>query len=455
VYANHQVGDSGTYPDYFLGDYGDNPLWFYQQYNSTNSRDGGTSELATRGAVVPWLTDAGAPALSKTHAAYVLSEFISDVKHNKLPRVSWIVAPAGYCEHPSYTPDYGAHYVNYVLQTLMANEELWKTTALFITYDEHDGFFDHQLPPFPEATVTDEYIDGLPIGPGTRVPMIICSPWTRGGYVDSNVYNHTSMLQFLAAWTGVQPDNVTPWRASVTGNLTAAFDFENPDFSIPGNIPTLNQTWALTQLTGGSTTPPAEGDQEMPTQEPGTRPHRPSSHQPFADVTVNRTTSAVTATLTNTGKVGVGFSVYTDAYLAATVTPVTVTSGASGSYTWDATLTLGKYSFSVYGPDGFLTSFAGTVVPATQTTGQIPVVTAALSRAGGKTVKLTLASDGTQAVTYTLTPNDYEGKTQTVTVRQGSPRTVSWPTDAHGYYDVVITANTTDGFRRRYAGRVA
>ena len=61
VYTNDQVGDSGSYPDYFLGDYGDNPLWFYQQYNSTNSRDGGTSELAIRGAVTPWQTDAGAP----------------------------------------------------------------------------------------------------------------------------------------------------------------------------------------------------------------------------------------------------------------------------------------------------------------------------------------------------------------------------------------------------------
>ena len=49
VYTNDQVGDSGSYPDYFLGDYGDNPLWFYQQYNTTNSRNGGTGQLATRG----------------------------------------------------------------------------------------------------------------------------------------------------------------------------------------------------------------------------------------------------------------------------------------------------------------------------------------------------------------------------------------------------------------------
>jgi phospholipase C len=455
VYTNDQVGDSGNYPYYFLGDYGDNPLWFYQQYNSTNSRKGGTSELAIRGAVTPWQTDAGAPHLSKTHAAYVLSSFIKAVSSSALPQVSWIVAPAGYCEHPSYTPDYGAHYVNTVLQTLFSNPDVWRTTALFITYDEHDGFFDHQLPPFPPASVTDEYITGLPIGPGTRVPMLICSPWTRGGYVDSNVYDHTSMLQFLAAWTGVRPVNITPWRASVTGDLTAAFDFQHPDFSIPANIPTLDQTWALTQLSGGSTAPPPEGDQHMPTQEPGTRPHRPSVHQPFADVTVDRTTSEVTAALTNTGRVGVSFSVYPDAYLPAACTPVTVLQSSPGSYVWDATPTAGKYAFSVYGPDGFLTSFAGQVVPAGQNSGQVPVVTAALCTARAKVLMLTLANEGQQEIRYTLTPNDYEGRIQTVTVQSGRPRTIDWPADPFGYYDVVITANTPDGFRRRYAGRIA
>jgi phospholipase C len=455
VYTNDQVGDSGSFPGYFLGDFGDNPLWYYQQYNTSNSRNGGTSELADRGAVTPWRTDAGAPPLSRTHAAYVLSSFINDVKSNTLPHVSWIVAPAGYCEHPSFTPDYGAHYVNTVLQTLMSDPELWKNTALFITYDEHDGFFDHQLPPVPEPSVTDEQIDGLPIGPGNRVPMLIASPWTRGGYVDSNVYDHTSMLQFLAAWTGVKPANVTPWRTSVTGDLTAAFDFEHPDFSIPGNIPTLAQTWALTQLTGGSTTPPAEGDQHMPAQEPGTRPHRPTLHQPFADVTVDRDTSQVTARLTNTGRVGVSFAVYPDALLPATPTPVTVLPSSRGSYVWDATLTAGKYGFSVYGPDGFLTSFAGEVAPAGQRVGQLPVVTAAPHRGSTRKVELTLADEGGQAIVYTLTPNDYEGSTRTVTVRSNSAATVSWPANHDGYYDVVITANTGDGFRRRYAGRLA
>jgi phospholipase C len=454
VFTNDQTGDSGNFPYYFLGDYGDNPLWFYQQYNSTNSRKGGTSELAIRGAVTPWQKAAGAPPLSESHAAYVLSTFISAVNSNTLPQVSWIVAPAGYCEHPSYTPDYGAHYVNTVLRTLFSNPEVWNTTALFITYDEHDGFFDHQLPPTPPASVTDEYISGLPIGPGTRVPMLICSPWTRGGYVDSNVYDHTSMLQFLAAWTGVQPVNITPWRASVTGDLTSAFDFQHPDFSIPANIPTLEQTWALTQLSGGSTAPPPEGDQHMPTQEPGFRPHRPTVHQPWADVTVNRTTSQVTAALTNTGQVGVSFAIYPDDYLPATCTPVTVLQSSPGSYVWDATLTAGNYAFSVYGPDGFLTSFAGEVAPAGQNAGPVPVVTAQPS-ARTAAVELTLANEGQQEILYTLTPNDYEGRTQIVIVGSGSSRTVNWPTDPYGYYDVVITTNTADGFRRRYAGRIA
>jgi Phosphoesterase family len=129
--------------------------------------------------------------------------------------------------------------VRTVLEALMGNQALWETTALFITYDEHDGYFDHVLPGSPETTVTNEFIGGLPIGFGPRVPMIICSPWTRGGFVDSNSYDHTSMLRFLETWTGVQAPNITAWRRSVTGDLTAAFDFTGPDFSIP-TLPDLH-----------------------------------------------------------------------------------------------------------------------------------------------------------------------------------------------------------------------
>ena len=129
---------------------------------------------------------------------------------------------------------------------------------------------------------------------------------------------------------------------------------------------------------------------------------------------------------------------------------------APRSYVWDATLTAGKYAFSVYGPDGFLTSFAGQVVPAGQDNGPVPVVTASPRSGPGRTVvELTLANEGQEPVSYTLTPNDYEGRTQTVTVKLGRPITISWPADQYGYYDVVITTNTAGGFSRRYAGRIA
>lgn len=125
---------------------------------------------------------------------------------------------------------------------------------------------------------------------------------------------------------------------------------------------------------------------------------------------------------------------------------------APRSYVWDATLTAGKYAFSVYGPDGFLTSFAGQVVPSGQDSGPVPVVTAIL-RSG--TVELTLANEGQQEIVYTLTPNDFKGHAQTVAVKSGRPRTISWPADQYGYYDVVITAASAGAFRRRYAGRIA
>jgi phospholipase C len=168
-------------------------------------------------------------------------------------------------------------------------------------------------------------------------------------------------------------------------------------------------------------------------------------------VTVDRATGQVTASLTNTGTVGVSLAVYPDKYLPFTPTPFTVLQGSPRSYVWDATLTGGKYAFSVYGPDGFLTSFAGEVVAAGLNAGPVPVVTASLQA----TVELTLANRGQEEILYTLTPNDYEGRTQAVAVKLGNPKTISWPTDRYGYYDVVITTNTAGDFRRRYAGRIA
>ena len=455
VYTNHEVGDGGGL-DGWVGDYGDNPLWFYQQYQtSEHAPTAAGQELAKRGAVQPWLPSAGVP-LGPNHVNHVLAQFLADATAGTLPQVSWIVAPYEYSEHPAASPSYGAHYVRAVLEALMGNQDLWNSTALFITYDEHDGYFDHVLPPAPETSVKNEFIDGLPIGFGSRVPMIIASPWTRGGYVDSNTYNHTSMLQFLETWTGVRARNITGWRRSVAGDLTAAFDFARPDFSIPhlpDTVPLITQSDEEENFPP-VTTPP-EGGQTCPVQEPGARPHRPSIHQPHADAVVNRASGRVTATMSVRGKAGVSLAVYPEAYLPLNASPFTVVEGRDKTYTWDTSQTAGKYAFSVYGPDGFLTSFAGAVVPAGRHAGPVPGVAATLVGRPRPVVRLALANDGHEDVVFTLTPNDYAGQAQTVRVAIGQPRTVNWPTDADGYYDVTVTADTGDGFMRRYAGRIA
>jgi phospholipase C len=177
---------------------------------------------------------------------------------------------------------------------------------------------------------------------------------------------------------------------------------------------------------------------------------------PHADVTVNRSAFTVTATMSNTGQVGVSLFVFPDKYLAASATPFTVVNGANKTYTWTAAKkNKYGYAFSIYGPDGFVRSFAGDIVAASTTTGQIPRVAAAPATGSAPSLQLTLANDGTTAVAYTLTVNDYAGTTQTVTVGANGSANVTWPVDADGYYDVIITANTSDGFTRRYAGRIA
>jgi phospholipase C len=456
VYTNHEVGD-GSGNDGWVGDYGDNPLWFYQQYQTSEKATTTAGQrLAVQGAVQPWQPNAGT-ALGPNHVNHVLAQFISDCAAGTIPQVSWIVAPYEYSEHPAASPSYGAHYVRTVLESLMSNQALWETTALFITYDEHDGYFDHVPPASPETSVTNEFIGSLPIGPGPRVPMIVCSPWTRGGFVDSNSYDHTSVLRFLETWTGVQAPNITAWRRSVTGDLTAAFDFASPDFSVPtlpDTVPLITQSDA--EKSFPAVAPPAEGAQAMPVQESGTRPHRPTQLMPHADVTISRSVYTVTATMSNTGQVGVSLLVVPDKYLTASATPFTVVNGTNKTYTWTAAKkNKYGYAFSVYGPDGFVRSFAGDIIAAGTTTGQIPRVAATPATGSAPSLQLTLANDGTTAVAYTLTVNDYAGTTQTLTVGANASTNVTWPVDADGYYDVIITANTSDGFTRRYAGRIA
>src|SRR5882757_2444620 len=197
-----------------------------------------------------------------------------------------------------------------VLQAIFDNDDLWKSTAIFLNFDENDGFFDHVLPPIPPPNTPLEFVQGLPIGLGPRVPMTVVSPWSNGGWVNSEVADHTSVIRFLERWTGVHEPNISPWRRAVCGDLTSAFDFRDHDTRISMLPDTYAMRRAADELQPSLPPPviPTPGTQTMPTQEPGTRPARPLPYQLLANAAV--AASTVTVTATNHGRKAAGLSVF-------------------------------------------------------------------------------------------------------------------------------------------------
>ena len=173
----------------------------------------------------------------------IFYQFRKDVKERKLPTVSWLVAPQRFSDHTS-SPLYGTWYVSEALNILTENPEVFKKTIFILTYDENDGYFDHQPPfvvPNPVDSSSGKVSDGIdyatdyepkkgsPIGLGFRVPMVVASPWSRGGYVNSQVFDHTSSIMFMENWlsrkTGktIKSNNISNWRRAVCGDLTSVF----------------------------------------------------------------------------------------------------------------------------------------------------------------------------------------------------------------------------------------
>jgi phospholipase C len=184
----------------------------------------------------------------------------------------------GASEHPGEpatipSPAQGAAFVASVISALASNPDVWAKTVLILNYDENDGLFDHVIPPVPPAGAADEFIDGLPIGAGSRVPCMVISPWSAGGYVCSEKFDHTSVLRFLEKITGVIEPNISAWRRRTFGDLTRTlhFDRQAPAPVMPDTGGNLNlATYEVAQLP----TPAFPGaKQTVPHQERGR--HRP------------------------------------------------------------------------------------------------------------------------------------------------------------------------------------
>jgi phospholipase C len=175
------------------------------------------------------------------------SDFAADVANGRLPQVSWIISPTfpnSRDEHPPAPSERGEVYTNEVLSALVSNPKVWAKTVLFVSYDENDGFFDHVPPPTPPQGTPGEYLtvqplpdraEGIagPIGLGFRVPLLVISPFSRGGYVASDTFDHTSQLRFLERRFGVEVPNLSTWRRSATGDLTSTLRLGSPDTSVP------------------------------------------------------------------------------------------------------------------------------------------------------------------------------------------------------------------------------
>jgi phospholipase C len=221
-------------------------------------------------------------------------DFLAYIAQGNLPQVSWLLAPAISSDHPPAPSLFGENFLSAVLTALSADSTQWAKTVLFATYDENGGFLDHVAPITAPAGTPGEYITAPavpdptvignppisgPIGLGFRVPMLIISPFARGGFVSSELFDHTSVLRFLETLFGAEVPNLSAWRRATVGDLTGAFNFAKPDRTIPTLPPTVTeipQVLAECAASLAGTTPyPLPAPQKMPVQESG-MPVRPS-----------------------------------------------------------------------------------------------------------------------------------------------------------------------------------
>ena len=218
------------------------------------------------------------PAYTEAVFGHTYADFLADAAAGLLPQVSWVLTSIVDDEHPSAPPVSGQFALQEVIDALTANRQAWAKTALFWTYDENGGFFDHVAPPTPEPGTPGEFVGQTPIGLGFRVPMLVVSPFSQGGFVSRHTYDHTSLLQFIERRFGVEVPHLTEWRRTVSGDLTGAFNFAAPAVpTTPSLAPAL--PWIPAQhpecaTEEASMNPsPAPTSQSQPGQERG---HRPS-----------------------------------------------------------------------------------------------------------------------------------------------------------------------------------
>ena len=470
--------------------YGDNALEYFKNFAQYDASQGGKAApgnpLYDNGvATVPEpLTGISANADNLANAIR------ADVMAGTLPQVSWVVTNQAFSEHPDGAPNDGAYFVNGVLDALNADPDVFNSTLVVINYDENDGQFDHVPPPVAPPGTTDEYyqaygtydlygaVGPVPVGLGFRVPLILISPWTRGGWVTSEVADHTSIIQFLEQWStalgtpAISP-NISDWRRRVCGDLTGAFDFDSPVFGKPD----LPATTVIGDPPRGSYSPPVTTN-AMPTQESGSKPARPVPSQPNANLDGFATGNggAIKALLSFSNNAphatkASHFAVYANSnevqstadYPALapgqfTVDPVStsddkkVTGAVAIGIGGDA----GAYDLTVIGPNRFMRRFAGNALTG-DTTSQVAARYYPDEFGSKPQLAFDLINDGATAVTFTIATNHYATDppaVYTVPAKGRARHQIDPMGDSDGWYDLLVTVSSDTTWSRRYVGHL-
>jgi phospholipase C len=439
----------------------------------------------------------------------VLHQFRQDVDKGTLPAVSWLVAPQYFSDHPD-SPWFGAWYVSEVMDILTANPEVWKKTIFILTYDENDGYYDHVPPfvapdPYKENTgkvskgidtklefVTNEqqsqkeYARESPIGLGFRVPMVIASPWTRGGFVCSEVFDHTSSLQFLEKFLEkksgkkITEPNINEWRRTVCGDLHSAFrpyngeKISKPLFlekekfieeiydakfkQLPNNykklskteIAEINQKGHLSSL--------------MPSQEKGIRSCCPLPYELYVNGNMDKGRNKIEINF-KAGNTLFANSAGSPFYVYA-ISPYeqqqwrtwnyAVRAGFEEKDEWKlAAFANGEYHLRIYGPNGFYREFAGNKnEPFINVNCNYERSSINVKKLTGN-ISLVITNNEPNAVTIEIKDNSYKTGTQKKLIAPNATITIVLSqSKVYGWYDFSVTVNGNSSFEKRFAGHV-
>jgi phospholipase C len=197
------------------------------------------------------------PAYASTHVPDV-SKFLADLRAGTLPQVSWVIPSGVYSEHPPAGVTAGMEYVTSLINAVMQSHA-WDSTAIFLTWDDWGGFYDHVAPPLADRNTSRTPAQGY----GLRVPGLLISPWAKAGTIDHALYSFDSYATFIEnefmggarlnpAALG-NPDSRPDERDALTvvlgakgaqlavGQLESEFDFTQkplPPLILPTHIPT-------------------------------------------------------------------------------------------------------------------------------------------------------------------------------------------------------------------------